>query len=129
LPDFTAAQPFYEATAQVVPVLLLALAIETRGFRNAQRWAEQHDWFFEANERGAFALPIIFLVAAGYCAMDKLTGASVSKLAYPRIVAAALISATFAIVLLGILGPPRPENTHTRGDHDLEDWHEDWRGD
>jgi hypothetical protein len=94
MPDFVAQQPFYEATAQLIPILILALALETRQF---------HDAYRTPAERMMFLQPLSYLSLAGVITLSTLAGIDRSPSA--RTVAAALAAGTLAIVMLAVVGP------------------------
>jgi hypothetical protein len=95
VPTKTDHREFYELTAQIVPVLFIALAIEMRAYRLSQERAGP------LTLRVAY-LPAIALVAAGFEALRVLATGQPST-GNLRFVAASMTIATVSLALLAIL--------------------------
>jgi hypothetical protein len=84
---------FYEVTAQIVPVLFLALAVETRTLRGQAKRA--------VDERAAAAFTALLLVVAGIESLRAIAQQRAQAAAFD-VVVAALAAATTALVLIGL---------------------------
>jgi hypothetical protein len=103
-PNKVSEKLFYELTAQIVPVLFLALAVEARAFErqggSSAGDARDLGWEWPLGATAAFALLI-----AGYESLKVLSNGRATTGDFDGVVAA-LTTATVALTIRALLGPP-----------------------
>lgn len=95
--DAEAREPFYEATAQVVPALFIALAVQIQVFRSTR---PRH-----AEDLRPAAVTALALVFAEGQALDVLASGEPASAPF-RFVVGALAAAAVGIAMPVVLGPP-----------------------
>ena len=100
-PQSIESSTFYELSAQVVPVLFLALALETRAFQFRSSMTPE--------ERRAAALPAFALLLAGVESFRVLAFNTPEFGAFD-LVAAALVTASTSLALTAAIGPTPSRN-------------------
>ncbi len=103
-PQRTSEMRFYEITAQIVPVLFLALAVELQAFRIRAN--------LPRGETYVGAIVALFLVIAGFESLRTISSGK-AEIGQFSSVAAALVAATTNLVLIAIVGLPGSQREHS----------------
>ena len=98
-PERVPSTELYKATAQVLPVLLLAYIVDKRRDFHAS----------DASERTAIFLVILYIVSAGYFTLDVLAYDDAARGRANAVIASMV--ATVVSLAISLLTPPRDDRT------------------